>query len=231
MCVNPDSKEAGGLSDYEVGVEVSNSIIAATNATGITLTYIFWELACHPEWQDKLREEFKGVETDSVGREGAVWYKDIATLPVLNAVVNEVMRKIPAFPASLPRMPSAGGAVIDGVFVPANVIVSAQCYTLHRHSVTFPSPDSFSPDRWLDTHNGTDTMRDLFVPFSRGLRNCMGQNLALMELKIVTAAVLKRYTVSVGKAMRGDEMEMRDHFVLMPKAGRCELVFESVRKT
>jgi cytochrome P450 len=58
----------------------------------------------------------------------------------------------------------------------------------------------------------------------------MGQNLALMELKIVTSAVLKRYTVSVGKAMRGDEMEMRDHFVLIPK-GRCELVFESVSET
>lgn len=120
MRVNPDSKEAGGLSDYEVGVEVSNSIIAATNATGITLTYIFWELACHPEWQDKLREELKGVETDGAGGGGAVWYKDIATLPVLNAVVNEAMRKNPAFPASLPRMPPAGGAVIDGVFVPAN---------------------------------------------------------------------------------------------------------------
>ncbi len=74
-------------------------------------------------------------------------------------------------------------------------------------------------------------MRELFVPFSRGLRNCMGQNLALMELKIVTSAVLKRYTVSVGKAMRGDEMEMRDHFVLIPKGGRCELVFESVSET
>jgi hypothetical protein len=48
MRVNPDSKEAGGLSDYEVGVEVSNSIIAATNATGITLTYIFLGTSVSP---------------------------------------------------------------------------------------------------------------------------------------------------------------------------------------
>jgi tryprostatin B 6-hydroxylase len=67
-------------------------------------------------------------------------------------------------------------------------------------------------------------MKDLFMPFSKGTRACLGRNLAMMELRQVTAAVLQKYNVSAAPATTLESMEMRDHFLAVPKAGRCELV-------
>jgi len=50
-----------------------------------------------------------------------------------------------------------------------------------------------------------------------------------MELKIVTAALLKLYRVRPGVDMTFDDMEMTDHFLLVPKGGKCNLVFEKMK--
>jgi cytochrome P450 len=62
-------------------------------------------------------------------------------------------------------------------------------------------------------------MSELFMPFSRGTRACIGINLVNMELKIVTAALLKRYCVRLADGMRNDDMEMHHHFLVFSKAG------------
>jgi hypothetical protein len=54
--------------------------------------------------------------------------------------------------------------------------------------------------------------------------------LANMELKIVTAALLKLYRVRAGVDMTSDDMEMTDHFLLVPKGGKCNLVFEKMKE-
>jgi len=61
-------------------------------------------------------------------------------------------------------------------------------------------------------------------PVTRGI------NLANMELKIVTAALLKLYRVRAGVDMTSDDMEMTDHFLLVPKGGKCNLVFEKMKE-
>ena len=71
-------------------------------------------------------------------------------------------------------------------------------------------------------------MKDLFMPFSKGTRACLGRNLAMMELRQVTAAVLQRYVVTAARTTTSESMEMRDHFLVIPKAGKCELIFNAL---
>lgn len=106
------------LSDEEIIVEITNLIFAGTDTTGITLSYIFWELANHPEWQHKLRDELKGVNWNS---QAVSEYKEISRLPILDAIVQETLRLRPASPASLPRIAPPQGGVVDGVKIPKNV--------------------------------------------------------------------------------------------------------------
>jgi len=68
-------------------------------------------------------------------------------------------------------------------------------------------------------------MKELFMPFSKGTRACLGKGLALMELKLTTAALVQHYTVNTAPSMRKRDMDLKDHFLAMPKAGRCDLVF------
>ena len=72
-------------------------------------------------------------------------------------------------------------------------------------------------------------MKDLMMPFSKGPRACLGKNLAMTELKLITAALVKKFTVGVAEGTTEESMAMTDHFLVLPKGGKCELTFGAVR--
>ena len=88
------------------------------DTTSTTLTYLFWELARHAEWQTRLRSE---VSTGIDWTDGLPSFKDISELPVLDALINEALRLHPAAPSSLPRETPAGGRTLNGVYIPEKV--------------------------------------------------------------------------------------------------------------
>ena len=102
-----------------------------------------------------------------------------------------------------------------------------QCYTTQRDPSIFHNPDVFDPTRWFEPQS--DVMKELFMPFSKGTRACLGKSLALMELKLITATLLRDFTVSLAPSCTEDSMIMTDHFLVIPKGGKCELIFSPVR--
>lgn len=44
-----------------------------------------------------------------------------------------------------------------------------------------------------------------------------------MEIKTVVAALLRNFNFEIGSATTDADMEMRDHFILVPKGGKCIL--------
>ncbi|TKA76250.1 hypothetical protein B0A49_03101 [Cryomyces minteri] len=213
------------LTDNEIGMETGNFVFAGTDTTSTTLTYLFWQLAQRSEWQDRLRVELASTQLV----DGVAAFSDLAECRILDAVVSETLRLHPAAPASLQRETPAGGRELGGYFIPAGTVVSMQCYTTQRNPSVFPDPENFDPARWLGTpEKQLAAMNVLQMPFSRGTRACLGKNLALMELKLVTASVIKWYSVAVASSMGPGDMDLKDHFLAVPKSGRCELVFEKV---
>ena len=111
-------------------------------------------------------------------------------------------------------------------FVPENTAVYIPFYILHRDPrYFFPFPDSFMPDRWLD-HEGkkfkTDT--SAYIPFSAGPANCVGKNLALLEMRMVVSAILQRFDLKFAEDYDAKQWEedMRDYFVI--KVGELPVV-------
>lgn len=105
---------------------VSNSgcfLIAGSETTATLLSGATYHLLSNPVVLKKLQVEirdafYSGDEITllSVGSPGK--------LPYMEAVLTESLRMYPPVPASLPRMTGSMGNVIDGLFVPANVIES-----------------------------------------------------------------------------------------------------------
>lgn len=100
--------------------ELTNLVFAGTDTTGNTLTYLFWELARHPEWQQRLRNEINAA----LDGKGEYDYNAIAELPILDAVVQETLRLRPAVPSGLQRVTPETGCVVDGTAVPSKVCLN-----------------------------------------------------------------------------------------------------------
>ena len=72
-------------------------------------------------------------------------------------------------------------------------------------------------------------MRDRTMVWGRGQRACLGKTMAMMELRIGTAAILKQFSVALASAKTVEDMEMTDHFTMIPKGMSCQLIFNKVK--
>ncbi|KAI9723340.1 MAG: hypothetical protein M1812_001224 [Candelaria pacifica] len=210
------------LDDEVIYNELTSLITGGTDTVGLTLTYLFWRLAKYPQWQERLRAELKSNEVQF--SEGIPTLKAISTLPILDGIIMEGLRLHPAFLTGLPRVAPSKGSIIGEVFVPEGTIVSMQNRTLHRNPVVFPDPLTFNPARWIDTKGGTKEMKLSFIPWSKGPRACIGQHLATMELKIITASLVGGWDLKLAAGTTDESMAPRDYFPTFPRARECRLI-------
>lgn len=71
-------------------------------------------------------------------------------------------------------------------------------------------------------------MKDSFITFSKGSRACLGQYVAVMELKLVVASLVNGWNVSVATETTEAVMMQQDYFLAFPKGRVCWLRFEAV---
>lgn len=139
---------------------------------------LIWNPTCY----EKLTKEIRTTFHD----EAAITFKAITSLPYLNACIEEILRAHPPVVAGPPRIVPPGGDTIDGIWVPGGTTVSVGQWSTCHSAKHFKEPDSFLPERWIDPAYSSDVKKAV-QPFSAGPRNCLGKNLAYMEMRLVVA--------------------------------------------
>lgn len=82
----------------------------------------------------------------------------------------------------------------DKYLVPSGTTFLVLSYAIHRDPEVYEKPEHYIPERF--SPNSTVSQNPFaFIPFSGGVRNCIGQKFANMELKIFLATILRRYTI------------------------------------
>lgn len=154
--------EAGeaGLSDDEIRAEAQAYIVAGSDTTATTLTYLIYSVCSHADVRQKLVKELMKLPDDYA-------HSDLRELPHLNNVIDETLRLYAAVPSALPRLMPVGGAHLAGYFIPGETVVSTQAWTLHRDPHVFPDPEVWAPSRW---EKGSKMMHDVVMPFGGGSR-------------------------------------------------------------
>lgn len=84
---------------------------------------------------------------------------------------------------------------LNGQTLPTrNQLIFIPSHIMNRDPNLYPAPDSFIPQRFLPSHPLSQKIDpDAYRPFERGPRNCIGQDLAMTESKIVIALVIRRF--------------------------------------
>ncbi|MEU7315785.1 cytochrome P450 [Streptomyces sp. NPDC007083] len=170
------------LSDDEVRDELATMLFAGTETTASTFTWLFHELARHPEAEQRLIDELRAVLG---GR--APTFADLPNLPVMRQTLDETIRLhgVTLMMRRVREPVSLGGAVLE----PGTEIAYSP-YALHRSDRVYKDPHRFDPTRFA--HDGGRDRR-AFTPFGAGARKCIGDAYSWAEITLTMATLLPRW--------------------------------------
>jgi cytochrome P450 len=186
-----------GMSRQEIDVNAFSISTAGSESTATALAgAIFYLLQDQQAYQRIVNEIRTAFRTSS-----EITMTEVKKLQYVRAVLQETMRLYPPVAVTLPRRvpPEEDGVLIAGQPVPAGTTVGVNYYAAFHSPHNFHQPDKFAPERWLpeDPNHAPyiDDDLDVVQPFSFGPRNCLGKNLAWVEMQLVLARLLWRFDV------------------------------------
>jgi cytochrome P450 len=159
-----------------------------SDTVSIIMTGIIYYLLTHPHYQSKLHQEFEAAERVHADLDS----QTLAKLPVLNGIINETLRLHYPGPSGFPRTTPPEGIRIGGTYIPGDVHVKVPIYSVFRDSRSFNRPDEFIPERWSSRK---DLVRrpEAFAPFLVGPYNCVGKNLALIQIRRIIYTIVREF--------------------------------------
>ena len=174
-------------------------MLAGHDTTSSTICYAAHALSQHPEALAKVLKEYDDVFGSNVTQTAARIKEDpylINKLPFTVAIIKETLRLWP--PASSVRKGEPGFFVhCDGKQYPTEgFMVWPMVFAIQHDPASWPSPLSFLPERWLAVEGDPlYPLKGAWRPFEFGPRNCIGQELAMVETKIILALMLRQFDV------------------------------------
>ncbi|KAI1428990.1 cytochrome P450 [Xylaria sp. FL1777] len=197
--------------------QLSTFLFAGHDTTSVLISWMFYELSRTPHALQALRDELDNLfgpdnnpstVRDKLLSDGG---SDLLNrMPYASAVIKETLRLWP--PAGTMRLtePGAGIKVQTSAGEEYNlegVSIYSCAPMIHRDtSVYGDNANDFVPERWLQNQNNIPP--SAWRAFERGPRNCIGQELANIEARVVVALIARRYDfVKVGLgALEVDEL-------------------------
>lgn len=195
LLIRGEHEDGSPLSDREVRDEILTMIMAGYETTTSGSAWALERLLRSPEKLQRLTAEIEEGGKDDY----------------LEAVVKETLRARPVVPvvARHVRQP----VELGGYMIPTGSILMVSIYLVHSDPDTYPEPDEFRPERFLE-----GTPKDAaWIPFGGGVRRCLGARFAELEMKVILTEVLT--TARLRAAGRKPEDFKRKRFTFAPEGG------------
>lgn len=198
--LDPELNKAAGVPSLESLHEEALALFyGGAESSGNVSMLGTYRILQNPEIEKRLRNELREAwpDLDNVPK-----FEDLEKLPYLTAVIKESLRMSPSVSCPLPRVVPATGATLSGNQIPGGTIVGMSLIFVHNSEEIFPNPKKFDPERWLQPDSAS--LEKWLVAFSKGPRNCIGQNLAMCELYMAFAALFRRFELKLDGTMPED---------------------------
>jgi cytochrome P450 len=186
------------LSTQDIIDHMSFLMMAAHDTLTSSLTSFIGELAAHPEWQRKLRDEVSAL---GLAADAPTGFDDLEKLPLAEMAFKEALRLKPPVP-SMPRR-AVRDFTFKGFAIPGGTLVGINPLFTHHMAEHWPAPDSFDPMRFTKDAE-RDRHRYAWVPFGGGAHMCLGLHFAYMQAKTFARHFLQNLDVSLPAGYKPD---------------------------
>lgn len=220
--------------------EAITLLFAGQDTSAATLSWTLHLLSLHPDIQDKLADEIRNrIHNHDYSPEEKKEDMDkpfprrhskklTSQMTYLDAVIKESMRLYPVAPFVVRKLTDDIRIPGSNTVLPKGLFACIWIYGLHRNENLWKDAGSFIPERWIDPklivmdkgqHSGA------FMPFAHGPRNCLGQTLANVVLRIMLSKIINEYKVSDNRLERNGanagklRKDMQAGFTVLPAGG------------
>ncbi|KAI0203409.1 cytochrome P450 [Astrocystis sublimbata] len=240
-------QEIEDLSPQTVDVtcdQLSTFLFAGHDTTSTTIAWAFYELSRTPHALRAVRNELddilgpdsdpKSVRARLLGPGGE---ELVHRMTYTTAVIKEVLRLWPpggtsrmtkpgdGLRVTLPASSSSSGGDLCEMDLDGLMIYPPHSIIQRDPSVFGDTADVFVPERWLGQAGSEKAPAGAWRAFERGPRGCIGQELAMIESRIVLALAVRRFDfikVGIGAVAMNDTSGQPE----MDKHGQFKVVKE-----
>lgn len=179
---------------------IKTFLFAGHDTTSSTICYAYYYLSKNPSMLARIRaehDEVFGPNPSTTSAQLKTHAHLLNKLEYTTAVIKESLRLQP--PASTVRVGQPDFYLYDPQTnepIPTeNLMLWAVDVGLHRNPAHWTDPHTFDPERFLQkTRDGKpEAANPAYVPFSKGPRNCIGQELAMIESRIILALTVRLF--------------------------------------
>jgi unspecific monooxygenase len=202
------------LTDQELRDELMTLLFAGHETTATAMSWALYWVHHQPAIREKLLQELATLGDTPEPT-------DIFRLPYLTAVCNETLRIYPVAMLTFPRVVQEPIAMLGRRLEPGNMVVGC-IYLVHQREDLYPNPKQFRPERFLERQFTPYE----FMPFGGGVRRCIGEALAMFEMKLALATILSRYELALTETQ--PEFPRRRGVTLAPARG-VKMVMTGIR--
>lgn len=188
-----DDETGEGMSEQQLRDECVTLFTAGHETTAVSMAWLTYLLAQHPDVVAKLR-----AETDAVlgpvptvsAPDGLPPAAAFRAMPYALQVVQEALRLYP--PAWAMSRMALNDDQLGSYRIPKGDTVIMSPYLLHHDPANWPDPERFDPDRFAEGRD-KDRPAYAYLPFGGGPRLCIGNQFALMEMQILLTFLVRSF--------------------------------------
>lgn len=163
--------------------------MTAFETTSQALTFTTYNLAKHPDIQEKVIKEVDEYLTRNSGK---VEHETLNQLPYLSACILESLRLF----ASLIRLERVCTKEWTyeplGLTIPEGMTIQIPVFAMHFDPEYFPEPHAFKPERFMP-ENKDQFNQYAYLAFGLGNHNCMGMRMAKENVIIAMTRILENF--------------------------------------
>ncbi|HMS39251.1 MAG TPA: cytochrome P450 [Pyrinomonadaceae bacterium] len=204
-----DEETGGAMTDKQVRDEALTLFLAGHETTANALTWTFYLLS-----QNAEAERIFHAELDEILGKNQITPEDYPRLKFTEQILAESMRLFP--PAWTVGRLATEPHEFNGYKIAPKSLVLASQYVMHHDARFWENPDKFQPERWEKISIKEAGNKFIYFPFSKGVRNCVGENFAWMEGVLLLAILGRNWKL---KFAPDQKIALQPMITLRPKFG------------